>query len=195
MTLTRPQQIPPELDPELFAAWQSAMQTLVRPAINQSLSPRIPKWIQSIDAITMAGDAQACLHAGLWLLADDLPQAHAICQDIPTSYGSAWHAHLHRREADFSNAKYWWRRASGLRWTAPGNPPLNDQILALLEDPPRELSGYTSELATRYDPARFVDLVQNYHQTAAAPALVAVQRLEWACLFLQCYALAAARHP
>ena len=51
--------------------------------------------------------------AGLWLWHDALEESHAIAQAIITSSGSLWHAILHRREGDYSNAKYWYERASG----------------------------------------------------------------------------------
>src|SRR5262249_32071178 len=53
--------------------------------------------------------AQACL-AGLWLCHNFLDESHAISQDLDTIEGSYWHGILHRREPDYSNAKYWFRR-------------------------------------------------------------------------------------
>jgi hypothetical protein len=53
--------------------------------------------------------ARACL-AGLWLRFDFLDESHRIGQEIETPTGSAWHAIMHRREGDFGNSKYWWRR-------------------------------------------------------------------------------------
>ena len=53
--------------------------------------------------------ADACL-AGLWLLANGLEQSHQISQSIETPTGSFWHGIMHRREGDFGNSKYWFRR-------------------------------------------------------------------------------------
>src|SRR5687767_13390080 len=53
--------------------------------------------------------AQACF-AGLWLYFDFLDESHAISQDLDTAEGSYWHGILHRREPDYPNAKYWFRR-------------------------------------------------------------------------------------
>lgn len=49
--------------------------------------------------------------AALWLLAGDLDRSHQISQSIETPSGSYWHGIMHRREGDFSNSKYWFRRA------------------------------------------------------------------------------------
>jgi hypothetical protein len=59
--------------------------------------------------VRMPQDAQA-LQAGLWLLFDFMKESHDISQQIATPSGSYWHAILHRREPDPSNAKYWFDR-------------------------------------------------------------------------------------
>lgn len=51
--------------------------------------------------------------AGLWLLAGELDRSHDISQTLDSPTGSYWHGIMHRREGDFSNAKYWMRRAAG----------------------------------------------------------------------------------
>ena len=58
--------------------------------------------------------------AGLWLLAGDLDRSHSISQGIEDRDGSFWHAIMHRREGDFGNAKYWFRRV--------GSHPVLDRL-------------------------------------------------------------------
>lgn len=41
---------------------------------------------------------------------DHLDAAHTISQGIGSAEGSFVHAIMHRREPDYSNSKYWWRR-------------------------------------------------------------------------------------
>jgi len=51
--------------------------------------------------------------AGLWLLQDDLDRSHSLSQQIEEAdghYGDYWHAIMHRREPDYGNAQYWFRR-------------------------------------------------------------------------------------
>src|SRR4051812_26277454 len=54
-------------------------------------------------------DARAAM-AGLWLYHDVLAESHSISQELHSPTGSFWHAIMHRREGDFSNAKYWYAR-------------------------------------------------------------------------------------
>ena len=56
------------------------------------------------------------LQAGIWLYVDDLERSHGISQNLHTAEGSYWHGIMHRREGDFSNAKYWFRQAGGLNF-------------------------------------------------------------------------------
>ena len=53
--------------------------------------------------------ARACL-AALWLYHDFLDESHRISQSLHGREGSYWHGIMHRREGDYANAKYWFRR-------------------------------------------------------------------------------------
>ena len=48
--------------------------------------------------------------AALWLLAGELDRSHAVSQEAHSAEGSFWHGIMHRREGDFWNSKYWFRR-------------------------------------------------------------------------------------
>lgn len=54
------------------------------------------------------------VRGGLLYLLDDLDGCHRFFQDVPSDLGSYWHGMMHRREGDFDNARYWFRRAGAL---------------------------------------------------------------------------------
>ena len=70
----------------------------------------------------------ALVTCGLLIWNDDIPAAHPIAQDIENASGSYWHAIVHRREGDYANAKYWFRRA--------GQHPVLAELAALPEAKP-----------------------------------------------------------
>lgn len=61
-----------------------------------------------------AAKAAEEIRAGLLLIHDYLEPSHQISQSIegagPDANGDYWHAIMHRREPDFGNSKYWFRR-------------------------------------------------------------------------------------
>ena len=46
----------------------------------------------------------------LLLYNDDLEESHTLSQGIPSATGSYWHGIMHRREPDYPNAGYWFRK-------------------------------------------------------------------------------------
>lgn len=50
---------------------------------------------------------------GLWLYVDDFTHGHDYIQDLTDDDSAFWHGIMHRREGDFPNSHYWFRRASG----------------------------------------------------------------------------------
>jgi len=130
-----------------------------------------------------AEDAKAAL-SGLWLYHDFLDESHSISQELPSATGSLWHAILHRREGDFSNAKYWYARCRH----HPAYPAIASAGAAALR---ASHAAPTLESLVRgeWDPDGFVDVVRAIHTKTADPlyaAAVELQRAEWNALFAHC---------
>ena len=105
--------------------------------------------------------------SGLWLAAGDLDRSHSISQDIGSAEGSFWHAIMHRREGDFSNAKYWFGKV--------GQHPVLAQLAQLSE-------------GTYADPFDFVDACARVKRNDD-PSYQQCQRnqwLEWQALMVHC---------
>jgi hypothetical protein len=54
------------------------------------------------------------IRAALLYAYDAIDESHRIVQELHTAYASYWHGMLHRREGDFENARYWFRRTGKL---------------------------------------------------------------------------------
>lgn len=62
-------------------------------------------------AKVVSRDDAMLVKAALYLRHGALDACHKIAQQVESSNGSYWHAIMHRKEGDFDNAKYWYRRA------------------------------------------------------------------------------------
>ena len=148
------------------------------------LAAMSPDTIFAPQPIRNSDMAECCLSA-LWLWHDYLDESHRISQDIDTASGSYWHGIMHRREPDFSNAKYWFRRAGD----HPVFQPLcvEARNLVAAEDNPGPASVLQDQ--SDWDPFQFVDLCEAaYHGRAADGDLCRrIARVEWQLLFDYCY--------
>ena len=124
---------------------------------------------QSIKDSTM-GDA---LQSGLLLWNDALEASHTISQGIESRTGSYWHGIMHRREPDYSNAKYWFRRVG----VHPTFPVLRERSLVLLQSESTEsdsLADYAKmgKKTQEWDAFRFVDWCQAADGDRSTPEAV-----------------------
>lgn len=119
--------------------------------------------------------------AGVWLIHDFLDESHTISQNVDTPTGAFWHGVMHRREGDYSNAKYWFRRVG------------DHDVLRQLDErlAPWVAAADTAERARRllvggrYDPYSMVDACQRAARAGGDDAGFCrrVQQLEWELLF------------
>lgn len=132
---------------------------------------------ETVKGAVVNHNAAACVVAALWLWHDFLEASHTIVQAVETPTGSLWHAILHRREGDFDNAKYWYRRAG----QHAGFTALAAQANDLTQSLPADKS-LLKVSANGWNPSAFVDLCAAVHDQPADPrqaAAIAIQRVEW----------------
>jgi hypothetical protein len=179
------------------AAYPPAIHALLAADRRPALGPGRPDAaarpaLKALTVETLFGPAEVrrpelarCCLAALWLHHDYLDESHAISQDIPGADGSYWHGILHRREPDYANAGYWFRRVG------------KHSVFEPLHRRAAELTGEAdtppgSEFLARqaaWDPFAFIDLCEAVAGGKAECELLCrqIQRAEWELLFAYCY--------
>ena len=108
--------------------------------------------------------------AGLWLYFDCFDESHRVSQEDESAEGSFWHGIAHRREPDYANAGYWFRRVGG--------HPIFPQILKRVG----------TGLGPKWDPMMFNDYCEDTARAGGERLAwgLKVQRVEWELLFDYC---------
>ena len=128
-------------------------------------------------------DAALCCISALWLLHHFLDESHQVSQEIDTPSASFWHGIMHRREGDYSNAKYWFRRVG------------DHQVYEALASASREqieqdrLPGALPLAEGQWDPFQFIDMCENVvvRGNRDRELCQTLARLEWELLFDNCH--------
>ena len=126
-------------------------------------------------AIGDAGDF-ALVRGGLFYAIDALDDAHAFFQDAQGDLAAYWHGMLHRREGDFENARYWYRRAGVL----PCFAALHRAASEFSADMARQANWDPYLLTGECEQARF-------GAEESVAQLVKLQRVEFDGLFDYCW--------
>lgn len=152
----------------------------------EPLDYELVRRIQSAEDAAIAGDRPlknaemfALVRGGLLYAVDGIHEAHTIFQDAKGDLGSYWHGMMHRREGDFDNARYWFRRSG---------------VLPVFSEMHRAASGTSAVQArqSNWDPYLFTGECEQarFGETESLKELVALQRIEFEVLFDYCWRLA-----
>ncbi len=160
------------------------------PEIAPDWPPRKSGWLfERLQQFRPDGDANdpVALHSGLWLIHDFLDESHELSQSIQgrgsDRNGDYWHGIMHRREPDWGNSKYWFRRV--------GDHPIFFDLAViagrLLHGSGLAEAGQWSRslgTSSNWDPFAFVDLCQNAARDPGSELAAVARRIQWAEILL-----------
>jgi hypothetical protein len=159
---------PPDLGPTPRAA------RLPLPELNRLIE-------EHLQIATHPPETEPQLRAAALLWHDHLNESHAISQNLPGPSGSFLHGIMHRREPDYTNAKYWFHRVGQHQ----AFPDISRSALPLLTN------RGANQLAVRllpnglWDPFAFIDACAEAtpnHNHPDRDILVQIQRVEFESL-------------
>ncbi|HLJ11546.1 MAG TPA: hypothetical protein VKU82_10165 [Planctomycetaceae bacterium] len=125
---------------------------------------------------------QTALRAGLNLWHDFDDECHQLAQSIEgqgaDQLGDYWHAILHRREPDYSNAKYWFRQI-GQQQIFRELAAFADSTLGESTDARATTWRSRIRSASHWDPFAFVDLCEECGKDETTDLALAVRRIQF----------------
>lgn len=118
-----------------------------------------------------APDAERAVQSALFLWNDNLTRAHEVAQEIKDTTGSYLHGIMHRREPDYGNSKYWFRRVG----KHPAFPAVRRAALELLGDGDDALAALRRAVAgeREWNALRMVDWCEASDRGASPPRVTA----------------------
>ena len=124
----------------------------------------------ALAALDLSFHQQPLIYSALLLWHDHLNASHDLSQNINSNDGSFLHGIMHRREPDYSNAKYWFTKTG----QHEAFDTINMRSELVLKDTP------LAHLATaKWDPFAFVDAVSEASSgTLEYKILQKLQRIE-----------------
>ncbi len=148
---------PPALVPQHEAPW--------RIDLAQQISSMTPEQLCGGSVKDLEGGK--AVKSGLLLWNDDLDSSHTISQSLQGPTGSYWHGIMHRREPDYSNAKYWFHQFG----EHPIFPELKEAAVAVAGHLELEEWQIKIESSYEWNAIQFIDWCQD----AGGGRLTAVQ--------------------
>ena len=105
--------------------------------------------------VNFSKDVETSIRAAIYLWHDHLSESHRLAQDVDTPDGSLVHGIMHRREPDYTNAEYWFRRTG----RHESFDELGRAAWELLQGRHPEVCGRVSK-AGQWDPFAFLQLCE-----------------------------------
>jgi hypothetical protein len=146
---------------------------LLRELLELSEDELLPSINSPVDAIA--------LHSGLLLVHGYLDESHELSQSIEGQganvAGDYWHAIMHRREPDYSNSKYWYRRVG----RHPIFESLAEGVVEVLKSCSSATAGdWQSKLGIpqQWDPFAMVDLCSVCESSSDNELVSAARRIQ-----------------
>ena len=148
----------------------------------QPLPPLCPAepWRRELGERVAAADLPPVVASALLLWNDDLDASHTLSQGLPNAFGNWLHGAMHRREGDFANSKYWFRKVG----THAGFAAMTQRAAAVIAAAGGEPEPAVAVLAERWDPFAFVDLCSAAEAGRGAASPVLLEALQAAELEL-----------
>ena len=128
----------------------------------------------AFETARISAPTQKLIHSLVLLRHDHLDESHTMSQDIESIDGSFLHGIMHRREPDYSNAKYWFRRAG----THPSFPQIASRCAELFNAPNTAKLKAQLLPAGRWDSFAMVDAVEASAPEAASANARLLQRIQ-----------------
>ena len=136
------------------------------PALTQRIQALSPEEILG-KAVT-ASDFADAVRSGLLLWVDALDVSHNLSQDISSNTGSYWHGIMHRREPDYSNGKYWFRKVGDHECFGP----VREAAISIFSEHASSWANETAkeiEASSTWDPFAFIDWCEGVDATGRVP--------------------------
>ncbi|HSH92695.1 MAG TPA: hypothetical protein VK968_00955 [Roseimicrobium sp.] len=130
---------------------------------------------QSLSEARLTDESAELIRATLFLWHDHHDASHSISQDIDATSGSLVHGILHRREPDYWNSKYWFRRVG----PHPVYPEIAKRVKALLDQSGAKTLAAKLVPTGNWDVFAFVDVCEaTAGKNSDATLLRDIQRIE-----------------